>query len=61
MRSVSWGRDIIIHLREKKNHIDMCLILNGYRYRAVRNYKYERNMNSNKEKLHNVNFILNLI
>jgi len=37
------------------------LYLYLYRYRTVRMYKYERSVNSNKEKLHYVNFISNLI
>ena len=32
----------------------MCLILHDDRYRAVRIYEYERIVNNNKEKLHNV-------
>jgi hypothetical protein len=34
---------------EKKVHINMCLILNGYRDRAVSIYKYKSIVNGNKE------------
>jgi hypothetical protein len=43
---------------EKKIYINMCLILNDYRDRAVWINKYKIIVNGNKEKLLTVKFIL---
>jgi hypothetical protein len=44
------GGDSICHC-EKKVHIKMCLILNGYRDRAVGMYKYNSIVSGNKEEI----------
>jgi hypothetical protein len=41
--------------------MNMCLIQNGYRDRAVRIYKYESSVNGNKEREVTVYFILIVI
>jgi hypothetical protein len=43
------GGDSIGHC-EKKVNMNMCLILNGYRDRAVGIYKYQSTVNGNKER-----------
>jgi len=54
-------REVIL-LLEKKVNMNMCLILNGYRDRTVRIYKYKSNVNGNNEKentyrLHNLTLV----
>jgi hypothetical protein len=43
------GGDSIGHC-EKKVHMNMCLLLNGYRDRAVWIYKYKSIVNGDKER-----------
>ena len=40
---------IVLVILKKKVHMNMCLILNGYRDTAVRTYKYTSNVNGTKE------------
>jgi hypothetical protein len=47
-RLVFWEVTGLI-IERKKVHMNMCLILNGYRDRAVWIYKYESIVNGNKE------------
>jgi hypothetical protein len=57
------GSDSIDHSETEILRMNMRLILNGYRDRAVRIYKYKNIMNSKKKrkKLLTGNLILNLI
>ena len=55
---VNFGGVISVGLHEKKVCMNMCLIQNGYRDRAVWIFKYKSIMNDNKEKVLTVNCIL---
>jgi hypothetical protein len=57
-RKVNILRDDIINHCEKKVHMNMRLILSGYRARGVRIYKCKNIVNGNREKLLTVDFIL---
>jgi len=55
-----FGDDNIGHC-EKKAHMNTCVMLNSYRYRAVRIYKYKSLVSGNIEREITVKYILFLI
>jgi hypothetical protein len=57
VRSI-FGETVASVIVRKKVHVNMCLILNGYRDRAVCIYKYNSIVNDNKEKVLTVKLIL---
>jgi hypothetical protein len=55
-RSIIWG--VIVSVTVRKIHINLCLILNGYRDKAVWIHRYKNIVNGSKEREIAANLIL---